>query len=298
MKSEKQKISSLQGFDASDDLKTAEAFQQSWNRVGVVYSRDQFLEWFHPLTPDDLKDKELLELGFGNGSLLVHAASAAPKRLAGVDLGDTIETARKLLAAFGFGDVELYRGDLARIDLGAFDITYCIGVLHHLNDPDEGFASVLRHTKPGGRFHCWVYAREGNLIIRLFVEPLRRVTCRLPWRITKYVVALPLVVPYFLVVKILNAIGAFRRDGVARRLPLFEYSRWISTRPFSFFHHVAFDQLVTPQTRYLSRKEIEDWLNSPLVDPDSVYLFFRNGNSWKFGGRRKQAAAQKGQSFS
>ena len=57
----------------------------------------------------------------------------------------------------------------------------------------------------------------------------------------------------------------------------------------SFFHHVAFDQLVTPKTHYISRATVDSFLRHPDVDPESVYVVRRNGNSWKFGGRRRRA---------
>jgi hypothetical protein len=72
------------------------------------------------------------------------------------------------------------------------------------------------------------------------------------------------------------------------------YSRWISKREFSFFRHVVhvvFDQLVTPQTTYIRRSTIESWLGvdggERDIDPASVYIIMRNGNSWKFGARKK-----------
>jgi hypothetical protein len=89
-------------------------------------------------------------------------------------------------------------------------------------------------------------------------------------------------VPYFVYAKIL-----FRFRGLSwlRSWPLFEYSQWIAPREFAFFRHVAFDQLVTPQTVYIDRQTIVRWLaDHPRVSPDSTYLIFRNGNSWKFGG--------------
>jgi SAM-dependent methyltransferase len=260
------------------DRKTADAFAESWNRIGSVYSREQFLEWVDPLTPSDLRDREVLELGFGNGSLLVHVAQCSPARLAGIDLGDTIEQTRRNLAGAA-SHVELHRGDLTTADLGKFDVVYCIGVIHHLAEPDRGFDAVLRQTRPGGRFHCWVYAREGNALVRAVVEPIRRVASRLPWWITKYAIATPLVFPYFLYAKALRAIG-----GDLRFLPLSEYTRWIAPERFSFFRHVAFDQLVTPRTRYIDRATVERWLSDPRIDPASTYIVHRNGNSWKFGG--------------
>ena len=182
--------------------------------------------------------------------------------------------------------LELRQGDLTQIDMGQFDLVYCIGVLHHLKAPEAGFKAVLRHTRPGGRFHCWVYAHEGNAVVRNLVEPLRKVASRLPWWFTKYALAVPLVIPYFLYAKCLKALfptGA--SDRLSAKIPLFDYSQWIARRDFAFFRHVAFDQLVSPQTVYIPRSKVEDWISDPRIDPGSTYIVFRNGNSWKFGGR-------------
>ena len=170
---------------APRDQETASAFASSWNNVreGSVYTRDQFLDWFAPLGPGDLQGATVIELGYGNGSLLFHVASCGPGRLVGVELGDTSETARRNLAHAAVKP-ELISGDLCAIDAGSFDVVYCIGVLHHLKDPRAGFESVLRHTRAGGRFHCWVYGYEGNEVVRLVVEPVRRLASRLPWWIT------------------------------------------------------------------------------------------------------------------
>jgi SAM-dependent methyltransferase len=274
------------------DLATAEAFAKSWNRAGQgsVYSREQFTRWLEPIDVTELRGKEVLELGFGNGSLLYHMGHvAAPKRLVGVELGDTLEQTRRNLADLPPGMLELHRGDMTAIDLGKFDLVYCIGVIHHLQFPDKGVDAVLRHVKPGARFHCWVYAREGNGIIVSFVDPLRRITSALPWWFTKYCVALPLVVPYFFYAKALAALA--RLTGLvarAKRLfPMYDYSVWIAKRPFPFFHHVAFDQLVTPRTTYIKRAKVDEWLRDARIEPGSVYTIYWNSNSWKFGGKLK-----------
>ena len=259
------------------DVRTAEAFADSWNHIGSVYTREQFDEWMAPLTERDFEGREVLELGFGNGSLLAHAGLLRPRRLAGIELGDTIEQTRANLAHLSLAP-ELHRGDLTTANLGEFDLVYCIGVLHHLSDPRLGFEAVLRHTKIGGRFNCWVYAYEGNALVRWIVDPIRRVASKLPWWITKYAIALPLVVPYFVYAKLIA------RLPFAGKLPLGKYSQWIARERFRFFHHVAFDQLVTPRTVYLKRATIDEWLRDPRVA--EMYVIFRNGNSWKFGGRR------------
>jgi SAM-dependent methyltransferase len=268
------------------DVATAAAFAESWNHIGSVYTREQFEEWLAPVDPRELAGKEVLELGFGNGSLLAHMGTYGPRRLAGIELGDTLEQTRRNLAHLDPSILDLRRGDLTTADLGAFDFVYCIGVIHHLSDPRRGFEALLRHTKPGGRFHGWVYAREGNALIRATVEPARRIASRLPWWLTKYGIALPLVTPYFLYAK-LAAPLLRRAPRLARALPLGEYTVWIGRERFRFFHHVAFDQLVTPRTTYIARATIHEWLRDERVDPSTTYVRFRNGNSWIFGGRRR-----------
>lgn len=266
------------------DQRTADAFASSWNNLpeGSVYSADQFEEWLAPLGRTDAQSKRVLELGCGGGNLLVHMSGWQPAELVGVDLGDSVDMAERNMARTSFKKYRILKHDLVCFDAAEpFDLTYCIGVLHHLKQPRAGFEAVLRNTKPGGRFHCWVYAYEGNAVIRWVVDPIRRVASALPWWLTKYGLATPLVAPYYLYAKLLNAL----RWPVLRRLPLHDYSIWIAQRGFAFFRHVAFDQLVTPQTTYLSKAIVQEWLRDSRIDAASTYLIFRNGNSWKFGGK-------------
>lgn len=271
----------------STDQRTADAFATSWNNLpaGSVYTRDQYADWMAPLTQDDIRGRDVLELGCGNGSLLLHTAAWMPRHLVGVDLGSSAETARANLKREGFTHAEVQQADLTRFESEGFDVVYCIGVLHHLQEPEKGFGAVLRNVRPGGRFHCWVYAREGNGIVVALVEPLRKIASRLPWWFTKYAVATPLAVPFYLYAKALRALVGNHADAL-KSAPLRDYCLWIAPREFAFFRHVAFDQLVTPQTAYIKRERIERWLSEARgVEPESTYIIFRNGNSWKFGGK-------------
>jgi SAM-dependent methyltransferase len=276
----------------SKDQLTADAFATSWNNLppGSVYTRDQFEDWMAPLAAADFLDRDVLELGCGNGSLLVHSAAWHPRHLVGVDLGSSVDTARANLRCAGAQNAEVRQADLTRFASDGFDVVYCIGVLHHLQEPETGFKSVLRNVRPGGRFHCWVYAREGNGLVVAIVDPIRRVASRLPWWITKYAIATPLAVPFYLYAKALRALVG-NRPGALQGAPLRDYCLWIAPREFAFFRHVAFDQLVTPQTAYIAKREIEQWLaNAQEIEPGSSYIVFRNGNSWKFGGAKKRSA--------
>jgi SAM-dependent methyltransferase len=273
--------------EAAKDTQTAQAFATSWNNLpeGSVYTSDQFTDWMAPLGQVDAGGKQVLELGCGNASLLYHMANWNPAYLEGVDLGDSVASAEKNMAKSQFRNWRVTKGDLVSFDSSGFDLVYCIGVLHHLKDPKAGFESLVRNTKPGGKFHAWVYAREGNAVVIWFVDPIRKIVSKMPWWFTKYCVATPLVVPFYLYAKVLNALPRFH---LLKKFPLYEYSLWIARREFAFFRHVAFDQLVTPQTVYISKVTIEIWLKeNPRVDQTSTYIIMRNGNSWKFGGKVK-----------
>ena len=280
----------------SSDSRTAEAFASSWNNLpaGSVYTTDQFEDWLAPVTRIDVEGRSVLELGCGNGSLLVHMAAWRPAKLEGVDLGASVVSATGNMRQAGASDWRVVKGDLTtyRSDAVAqFDFVYCIGVLHHLKQPKAGLDSVVRNTAPGGRFHCWVYGREGNGLVIAVVEPVRAIASKLPWWVTKYLIATPLVTPYFFYAKMLRLLSNVLPRGVLGVLPLYDYSLWIAKRGFLFFRHVAFDQLVTPQTVYVRRAEIEAWLAGyEGIEPGSAYLIQRNGNSWKFGARKSGAA--------
>ena len=268
--------------DNSADLETANAFATSWNNLpsGSIYTFAQFLDWFEPVEQKDVSGKTVLELGCGNGSLMVHIQSWRPEMLVGVDLGPSVLSANKNMQETNFQHYKIVQDDLATYEGEAhYDLVYCIGVLHHLKDPISGFRSVLKNTKNGGRFHCWVYAKEGNFIVIYFIDPLRRVTSKLPWWINKYLISTPLASVFYLYAHTIT-------KAKLRAAPLHKYCEWICAREFSFFRHVAFDQLVTPNTKYISKDEIDKWLKSDArIDTQSTYIIQRNGNSWKFGGR-------------
>jgi ubiquinone/menaquinone biosynthesis C-methylase UbiE len=270
-----------------EDEITASAFASSWNNLppGSIYTSEQVKDWFAPVALETLHGQTVLELGCGSASLLVHVANAFPAKVVGVDLGDSVVAARKNMSDARVADWQIVQADINTFQSEGFDFVYSIGVLHHMKNPHAGFLSVVRNTKAGGRFHCWVYGYEGNAVIRHTVDPLRKLTAMLPWWLTKYCVATPLAALYFLYAKGLS----FLPESLASRFPLGAYSFWIAQREFLFFRHVAFDQLVTPQTAYLKRETIEKWIAGHSdVTPQSSYIIQRNGNSWKFGGTRKK----------
>jgi SAM-dependent methyltransferase len=273
---------------SSADSRTADAFSHSWENCfsKSPYTLTQTREWFHPVRLEEMSESTICELGCGNGGLLQRIAGFSRKEIVGVDLGNSVIHARDHFRRIGLSHVTLKQADIVTFSMEnpeTFDFVYCIGVIHHMKHPEEGFEAVIRATRPGGHFHCWVYGYEGNGMIRLFVEPLRRLSSCLPWWINKFGIALPLSVPFF---ALTQAVRQIRSPWLKNVVPLHDYLRWIADYPFAFHHHVAFDQLVSPQTTYIRRVTIQDWLNRK--DIHDTYIISRNGNSWIFGGRKKE----------
>ena len=82
--------------------------------------------------------------------------------------------------------------------------------------------------------------------------------------------------------KYLEAKGhAFQADHSDTEVILIGYEEWGSDlflRVNGMFAFALCD---------IKKQVIESWLDSTDVDPGSAYLIFRNGNSWKFGGKRR-----------
>ena len=96
------------------DAKTAAAFATSWNTLpeGSVYTAEQFEGWLDPLGRADVEGRDVLELGCGNASLMVHMARWQPQSLEGIDLGASVISARRNMNATGFARWQVTQGDL------------------------------------------------------------------------------------------------------------------------------------------------------------------------------------------
>jgi len=55
---------------------------------------------------------------------------------------------------------------------GEFDFINCVGVLHHLPEPDKGIQALAKKLKPGGILHIFVYAELGRWEISLMQKAI------------------------------------------------------------------------------------------------------------------------------
>ncbi|MBA2641921.1 MAG: methyltransferase domain-containing protein [Actinobacteria bacterium] len=266
--------------------KTAASFGWQWQHFVEMHPEfeAQFLDWIHPLDPASFRGKRVLDAGCGIGRHAYYAASYGAREVVAIDLSGAVETARMNLA--GFDDVHVVQGDLLRPPFreaasgGGFDVIYSIGVLHHLPDPYLGFQTLLRYLRPGGTIAVWVYGYENNGFVRNVVEPLRRVSTRIPPTVLRGL-AWPLALGFHAAAK-----GVYRPlhgTRLGRSLPLDQYLASVADFGFRQNYGIVFDQLVAPTAAYITGPELEGWFRESGLE--DVQVSHRHENSWRGRGR-------------
>ena len=93
----------------------------------------------------------------------------------------------------------------------AFDFISCLGVAHHLRDPEAGFAALVRLLRPGGHFLLYVYSKDSTWTMRSVglaaAALLRRLTVRLPHGVLRALSA-PLALFLYVGVVVPGSLGA------------------------------------------------------------------------------------------
>lgn len=226
-----------------------------WSRF-EDHSELLFREWIAPVTLEDLRGKTVLDAGCGGGHHLRLVAACA-KEVVGVDLNCAALAAERCRDLPNVSTVE---GDVATMDLGRqFDVVYCIGVLHHTDDPGAAFRNLARHVRPGGRLIVWVYSHEGNWPARRIVEPLKR---HLYGRWPR-----PVLLALARLLTLLLYVPAYSLYLLPLPvLPYHAYARNMRRLPFGRNVLNVFDKLNAPQTVFLRRQEVAAWFAEGFTD--------------------------------
>ena len=98
--------------------------------------------------------------GTGRHALLV-AARYRDAAVTAVDLSlASLAYGKRMAARFGLDTIAFHQGDILRLGglSEIYDLIECIGVLHHMAEPEAGFESLLRCLRTGGAIQVMVYA--------------------------------------------------------------------------------------------------------------------------------------------
>jgi SAM-dependent methyltransferase len=241
-------------------------FGWEWAKYSTILpeSRDQLVRWLGSTPLESFAGKSVLDVGCGMGRNPYWMLDAGASRLVAVDVDDrSLEAAQKNLARFPNAVVKKKSAyDLDPNDIGHFDRVTCIGVLHHLGEPENALAKLWGCVAPGGELHLWCYAREGNRLLLPAIQMLRAFGSRAP----------------------LWATHAVARAMTAGAWPMIrfypwstEYYRKLRTLSFSNVESIVFDQMLARTSNYWTRADMERLLR-PFDGKKLVELV--QGNGW------------------
>ncbi|MDQ3964086.1 MAG: class I SAM-dependent methyltransferase [Actinomycetota bacterium] len=237
----------------SDLKKTFESFGYEWTTFPRIQPEDEVFwqSYFRDVPLDELQNAVALDAGCGKGRFTRFTASHV-REIVAFDPSDAI-----LSAVSNLSDVTnatFIRGDLLNPPFGpaSFGFISCLGVLHHLPDPQRGLTSLVELLQPGGSMLLYVYSRPTKRGVRAMAlavaTALRRATVVLPRRAVRLLSA-PLAAFLYVTFVVPGWIGdrfTLRRLG---ELPLATYRG----RPVRSLWLDTFDRLSAPlEHRYTS----------------------------------------------
>jgi SAM-dependent methyltransferase len=254
-----------------------ERFGYKWdlhNRMLPVHE-EQFRRWTAPLLAEDWRGLAFLDVGCGMGRNSFWPLRDGAARGVAIDVDErSLACARRNLQELG--NVQVREISAYEIPYeNEFDVSFSLGVIHHLEQPALALANMVKATKPGGKVLIWVYGRENNEWIVRFVDPLRKeLLSRLPIRLLDHLSLYPTALLWLAL-----------RLGAGRT----EYMRLIRRFGFRHLHEIVFDQLLPRTARYWTRAEVTQLMRGAGLE--DIELHWVNQISWTATGRKPRPAA-------
>lgn len=189
-------------------------------------------------TPDEFKDKLVLDGGCGNGRYS-YWASEFGAEVIGVDLGDGVESAYKNCKD---SNVNIIQADLFNLPFreNSFDKIFSIGVLMHTGNAKKATQNLVNYLTPNGDITVHVYGK-GNPLYEMLDKLIRFFTIKMNLE------------NLMNFTKIMASVASFAdRIHILKILNLFIR---LENHP-----HFIFDWYAAPIATHHKKKEVESWL--------------------------------------
>lgn len=250
--------------------RTLESFGYQWNifHHDVPEDEEFWQEYFTDVDLTELTGRVGLDAGCGKGRYSRFTARHVDTLVA-LDGSQAVVAAARNLA--GLPNVAVVKADLRRAPFAeeSFDFISCLGVLHHLADPEDGFRALTRLLAPGGMLLVYLYSRPSERGVRPSglgaATALPRLTARLPFGVLRPLSKVMAAALYSGVV-VPGQVGAAKGIRVLERLPLDAYrgrsvrALWLDT----------LDRLSAPVELRCSRLEAERWFRDTGIAVEAV----------------------------
>lgn len=239
--------------------RTFESFGYEWNTFSAIEPEDELFwsNYFRDVPLDELAGRGGLDAGCGKARF-TRLTAPHLEWLVALDGSDAVVAAARNVA--DLENVLVVKSDLreAPFETSSFGFISCLGVLHHLSDPEEGFRYIVQLLAPGGILLLYLYSRpetSGARSVGLAAaEKLRRLSVRVPHPVLRPMSA-PIAFVLYATVVVPGQLGA--RLGIPRlaRLPLHTYRK----RPLRSLWLDTFDRLSAPLEHRYMWPELEPW---------------------------------------
>jgi SAM-dependent methyltransferase len=260
------------GTEPNDEVtaRTYESFGYEWTTFDRLNPEDEdFWRWYFRDVPlDELHDAVALDAGCGKGRYTRFTADHVAHMVA-LDGSGAVVAAAALLR--DKANTVVVRSDLRAVPFAdeTFDFVTCLGVLHHLSDPEAGFRALTRLLAPNGRLFVYLYSRPSRFNLRALAlrvaTALRRVTTRLPHGLLRVLCA-PLGFLLYVAFVVPGRVGEALRIPGLRSLPLHAYRR----RPVRSLWLDTFDRLSAPVEHRYVLSDVEPWFERAGVRIESA----------------------------
>ena len=120
--------------------------------------------------------ENVLIAGCGTGQQLVSKTSYANSNIVAIDLSlSSLAFAKRKMQELNQKNIEFLQGDILSLNSlnKKFNVIECVGVLHHLKDPDEGLRILLNILEPKGYLKLGLYseyARKHIIELKKFAQ--------------------------------------------------------------------------------------------------------------------------------
>jgi len=254
------------------DSGSTKRFGYEWSKYHEIIPEyeGQFLKWVFPLKKKDFIGKKILDAGCGTGRNSFWPLTYGAKEVFAFDYSrETVKVAKKNLSKFK--NVKVSFNSIYDLDIkNKFDIVLSIGVIHHLEKPHLAIQRLVDSVKKNGVVLIWVYGYEGNEWIVDYINPIRRITSKLPLRVT-------------------NLISSFFSIILYCYLKIFSqkhiYLKQLSKFRFWHIHSIIFDQLIPKIANYWKKEEVLKLFEGKNLKNINIYKV--NNNSWTIIGVKK-----------
>lgn len=145
------------------------------------------------LTEKDLYNKRILDVGCGTGEKSIYFAKNGAKEVVSVDFsyGQLLELKNKIekenLKNIIIKEKDIIKDSLE--DLKKFDLIFCIGVLHHTENPYLGFQKICSLLKEDGIIVIGLYHKYSRIRYRLQRFLLRTFVSKDPDKIINFLLS-------------------------------------------------------------------------------------------------------------